>query len=461
MCKLLVGLYQRVKSFNISLLNGQRYGRNMHSKIPARIVLVTLLLFVSLLPFFIEKASGQTTANYWVTVNPTTDSQMYTTVGRNWTLSFQALWSYGNSAGQPISNATITMQVSGLKSGTITTLQLNTTSGLFSFNYSSSTADILTFKPIKLVTQDGIEYNSTLLKINGNQAYGFQSKSVTVWYDTFNVSLISSNTKTSEAITVNVNITYLLIPQEGLTLPAKDTFSNQTFLPKIVHGANVTINGVKAEETSVAGIYTANVSTVFPTAYIIVAVSQNGWTTTYTAFSFTHDANAAIWEQASLIGLIFIAVLLALYFVLFRKSTRATSLFGRGSFPFIGGVLLMLASVVSLYWGAVAVEATLHGFSWLALAVSGLSSFVLGLAGSILSMSKKNQTLVILTIGAPLLVNVIAVKFALDAYQLTIPRLTISLSIAISLVSLLLIANSDAYFSQQSSTSRSCDQPKN
>ncbi len=248
----------------------------MHSKMPAQIVLVTLLIFVSLLPLFIEKASAQTTSNYWVTVNPTTDSQMYTTVGRNWTLSFQALWSYGNNAGQPISNATVTMQVSGSKSGTINVFQLNTTSGLFSFNYSSSTADILTFTPTKLVTQDGTEYNSTLLNTNGNQAFGFQSKSVAVWWDTFNVSLISSNTKTSEVISVNVNITYLLIPQEGLSLPAKDTFSNQTFLPKIVHDANVTINNVKAEETSIAGIYTANVSTVFPTAYVIVAVSQNG-----------------------------------------------------------------------------------------------------------------------------------------------------------------------------------------
>lgn len=430
------------------LLNERLYAHNMHSKrMPARILLL-LLIALSILPFFIEKANAQTTSNYWVSVNPTTDFQMYTTVGRNWTLSFQALWSYGSNLGQPISNATVTMQVSGSKSGKITTLQLNTTSGVFSFNYSSSTADMITFTPTKLVTQDNIEYNSTLLKTNGIQAYGFQSKSVTVWYDNFDVSLISSNTKTLEAIAVKVNITYLLIPQEGLTLPAKDTFSNQTFLPKIVHGANVTINGVKAEETAIAGIYTANVSTVFPTAYVIVAVSQNGWTTTYTAFGFTHEANAAIWEQASLIGLIFVAVLLALSLVLFRKSIRATSLSGRGSFPFIGGVLLMLTSIVSLYWGAVAVEATLHGFAWLLLAVLGLSSFVLGLAGSVLSMMKKNQTIVIFTIGAPVIANIVAVKFLLDTYQLPGPWLAIYLSMAISIVSTVLICNSDEYFSQ-------------
>src|SRR5208283_4275036 len=182
-----------------------------------------------------------------------------------------------------------------------------------SFNYSSSTADMIAFTPIQLVTQDGTEYNATLLKTNENQAYGLESKSVTVWYDTFNVSLVSADTNTSDAIAVNVNVTYLLLPQEGLTLPAKDTFSNQTFLPKIVYDANVTIDGVKAQETSIAGIYTANVSTVFPTAYVLVAVSQNGWTTTYTAFSFTHEANAAIWEEYSLVGVIFVIVLFALF----------------------------------------------------------------------------------------------------------------------------------------------------
>jgi len=421
----------------------------MHSKqMPTAwiAVLLMLLLFASVLPFFTEKASGQTAANYWVTVNPTTDPVMYTTVGSNWTLSFEAIWSYGNNSGQPISNAMVTMQVSGEKSGAITTLQLNTTSGLFSFNYSSSTADILTFTPTKLVTQDGTEYSSTLLKANGNQVYGLQSKSVTVWYDTFNVSLIGSNTKTTEAIMVNVNITYLLIPQAGLTLPAKDTFSNQTFLPKIVQGANVTINGIKAEETSIAGIYTANVSTVFPTAYVIVAVSQSEWTTTYTAFSFTQKANEAIWEQASLIGLIFVAVLLALYFVLFRKSTRA-SLFGKGSFPLISGVLLMLASIVSLYWGAVGVEAISHGFNWLLLAATGLSAFVAGLAGSVLSIRKKNQALIICLILVPLIVNFFAVKYSLNTYQLTIPWLAIYLSLAASIISGLLISNSDEQFS--------------
>ncbi len=421
----------------------------MHLKrMPAWIVvLLTLLLFVSVLPFFIENARGQTTANYWVTVNPTTDSVMYTTVGRNWTLAFQAMWSYGDNSGQLISSATVTMQVSGEKSGAIATLQLNTTSGLFSFNYSSSTADKITFTPTKLTTQDGVEWNSTLLKTNGNQVYGFQSKSVTVWWDTFQVSLINSKTGNLEATAVSVNVTYFLLPEEGLTLPSKDTYSNQTFLPKIVHGANVTINGVKAEETSVAGIYTANVSTVFPTAYVLVAVSQSGWTTTYTAFNFTHAANEAIWTDASLIVLILVGVLFFIYFVLFRKPSPGASLSARAGFPFIGGVLLLFSSVVSLYWGSIGVEATLHGFNWLFLAISGSGSFVAGLLGSFFSIRKKNQALVIFLICIPLVVNFIVIKYSLDAYQLTIPWLTIYLSLAASILSGLLISNSDEQFS--------------
>jgi hypothetical protein len=132
---------------------------------------------------------------------------MYTPVRSNWNASFQTLWSYGDNFGQPISNATVAMQVSGSKSGTITTLNLNTTEGLFSFNYSSSIAEIITFKPIKLVTQNGTEYKPILLDV-GNNLFGLQSESLVVWWDTFHVSLVSYNTKTQGAATVTVNVTY-------------------------------------------------------------------------------------------------------------------------------------------------------------------------------------------------------------------------------------------------------------
>jgi uncharacterized membrane protein len=414
----------------------------------ARIVLLTLLLFATVLPVFIAEADAQSSANYWVTVKPNTDSQMYTTVNRNWTLSFEALWSYGSSSGRPISNAKVTIQVSGVKEGAITALQLNTTSGVFSFNYSSSTADKITFTPTELKTQDGAEYNSTLVKSGGSQAYGFQSTPVTVWWDTFQVSLINYNTGALRAVAVSVNVTYLLLPQEGLTLPSRDTYSHQTFLPKIVSGANVTINGVKAQEASVAGIYSADVSTVFPTAYVLVTVAQNGWTTTHTAYDFTQKSNETVWSYALVIGLILVAVSVLLYFVLFRKPAQAASLLSRASFPLIGGVLLLFTSFVSLYWGALALEATSHGFNWLILAVAGLGSFAFGTAGSVMSLKKRNEALVIFAVCIPFVVNVVVVKYALDSYLLTIPWLSILASTAASIVSGILITNSDEQFSK-------------
>jgi hypothetical protein len=415
----------------------------------ARIVLLTLLLFATVLPVFIAKADAQSSESYWVTVKSKTDSQLYTTVDRNWTLSFEALWSYGSSSGQPISNATVTIQVSGAKEGAITNLELNTTSGVFSFDYSSSTADKITFTPTELKTQDGAEYNSTLVKSGGSQAIGFQSTPVTVWWDTFQVSLINYNTDTLRAVAVSVNVTYLLLPQEGFTLPSQDTYSHQTFLPKIVSGANVTVNGVKAQETSVAGMYSADVSTVFPTAYVLVTVAQKGWTTTCTAFSFTQKANEAVWSYALVIGLILVAVSVLLYFMLFKKPTQPPSLLSRASFPLMGGVLLLFTSFVSLYWGALAVEATMHGFNWIVLAVAGLVSFALGIVGSVMSLKKRNEVLVIFALCAPIIVNLIIVKYAFDAYTLPIPWLFFFVSMAASIVSTLLIANSDEQFSKQ------------
>jgi hypothetical protein len=51
----------------------------------------------------VKAVDAQTASNYFVTVNPTTaDSQMYTTVGRNWTVSFEALWNYGDDSGNLI-----------------------------------------------------------------------------------------------------------------------------------------------------------------------------------------------------------------------------------------------------------------------------------------------------------------------------------------------------------------------
>jgi hypothetical protein len=414
----------------------------------SQFVLLTLLLLIAISPVLLPKSDAQTNQNYWVTVKPTGDRQMYTTVGRNWTLSFEAVWSYGNSAGQPISNAVVTVKVAGASEGNLGSLQLNTTSGTFVFTYSSSIADKITFTPTQLKTEDGSKWTSALVTSDGAQAYGLLSAPVTIWWDTFQVSLVSQDTDSSRTVAVSVNVTYQLLPQEGLTLPAQDTYSNQTFLPKIASGVDVAINGVKAQETGSTSVYSAKSSTLFPTAYVLVAVSQSGWTATNTAFSFAQKANDVAWNYALLTIVILVALSLPLYFRLSRKPGRSVSASGRATFAYIGGVLLLATSVVSLYWGALALEAYLHGFSWFILAATGLSSFVLGTTGALMAFRRKNEALVIFAVCIPLIVNLSMVNYAIGAYALTVPWVFILAATAASIASGLLISHFDEQFAK-------------
>lgn len=391
---------------------------------------------------------AQNPSNYYVTVSSTTSNfLMYTPVGSDWNVSFQALWSYGDNLGQQISNATVTMQVSGSKSGALTALQLNTTSGVFSFNYSSSTAEIITFTPTKLVTQNGTEWKPTLLD-SENNTYGFHSESVVVWWDTFHVSLVIYNAETKGDATVTVNVTYLLLPEEGLTLPDWATYSQQTFLPKIVHNATVTINGVKADEIS-AGIFKATVPIWLPTAYIHVGVSQEGWITTHTGFSFSHNANEQLWEYAVLLGIVLIFVGLAIFVIRLRKSTNSNSLQTQNRYAVLGGVLLAITSIISFYWGLVGLDSTLHGFDWALLTAICFLSFGFGLTAGILSMLRRNQALVIFAVTISMVTNLVGIKSSLDMYQFANPWLILGVSLVFSVISGYLVSNADEAFTQQ------------
>ena len=65
-----------------------------------------------ILPVFAGSVTAQSETNYYVTVKPTTpNSQMYTTVGHNWTLTFSANWTYGENFGTPVENATAYIEV--------------------------------------------------------------------------------------------------------------------------------------------------------------------------------------------------------------------------------------------------------------------------------------------------------------------------------------------------------------
>jgi hypothetical protein len=390
---------------------------------------------------FVETASAQATSHYWVTVKPATPSSvMHASVMQNCSLPFQAVWTYGDKFGEAIENANVTVEVkTGHGDSVENVTQTTNATGYATFYYSFSVPVILTFTPTRAVTQDGAEWHSSLLENGAISLYGFQSEAVTVYYDTYDVALVSANTETVGLTEVSVNVTYLLVPEEGLTLLQSSNSSQQDFISKVAHGVNVTINGVKAEETSVHGVYTASFSTWLPTAYVIVEPSQEGWTPAHKGFSFAHTSNGTIWTPAIILCLVCAAVSLALYFVWHRKS-KGTVVSGKA---ILGGVLLAIASFISLYWGVVGFDSALHGFDWALLGVAGIGSFGVGFAGSIMSLKRKNQTLTIFTVCAPLIVNEVAVKAALDVYQLATPWMIIVPSLVIAVISGIFVSNAN------------------
>ena len=410
-----------------------------------RFLFIGLLSLLIAFPIFAGNATAQTPSNYYVTVNPTTpDSPMYTSIGNNWTLSFEAIWSHGNNSGQSIKNAVVTIQVSDSKNFVVNSLSLNTTEGLFSFNYSALAANVLTFKPTKLVTQDGVEWTADLVDL-GNSVYGFQSKSVVVWWDTLHASLVDFDTKTFGVSKVWVNVTYLLLPEEGLTLPEWATYSNQTFLPKIAHNASVRINGVKAQEASTEGIFSANVSIWLPTSYVHVAVSQDGWVTTKSGFSFAQDANEPLWLVVVIFGLVALAAAVG-YFVILRRKSESNGLSRQKGYAFLGGILLVAVSVISLYWGLVGLDSALHGFDWMFLTFFEFVSFGFGIIAGMLSMKRKNQALVIFAVIPPVIANMVGVKVSLEMYQLALPWVILIVSFGLAFVSGILVSNADEAF---------------
>jgi hypothetical protein len=390
----------------------------------ASLALLSLLLLA--LTITVGTVNVQAQNSFTVTVKPTNDdSPFYTSVGNNWTLSFTANW----NSGEAIQNATAAIDIKNSQNSVIETLKFNTTSGVFTFNYSSAEADILTFTPTSLTTMDGQEYKTD----DANLEVG----STVVWYDTFNVALVSYNVNNLGKTVVTVNVTYKLLPEEGLTLP------NQTFLPKIVHTANVTINGAVATETS-QGIFTAESSASMDTAYVNVRVSQDGWKTTDTAFSFPHTANQQVWMYGVAFVSIGIFAAFAVHYAVYRKAS--SSQLKHSNKSFFGFILLIVTSVLSLYWGAVAIEGVMHTFDWFMFTVACMFSFGFGIIGAILVLRKKLQPLAIFAPIIPLLINTIIVKSALDSYQLANPWLMLFASTVLSAVCIFFVAGSDEAF---------------
>ena len=411
-----------------------------------RITLISILILLLTLSFFAGTISAQTpNSQHWVSVDPITSTSInYGTINKNWTLPFQATWTYGENIGTPIKNATIIVEVKTNNDIIIENItQITNTTGYATFNYISKTPIILVFTPITLVTQDKTEYNPHLFEKEQNNLIGLQSKAVTVYWDTFDTSLINSDTNTIGDVRVSVNVTYFLVPEEGLIVSNTSSLEEHIF-PKIAHGENVTINGVKAEETSVFGVYSTNFSTRLPTAYVFAEVSKDNWFPAQSGFSVSHNSNGTLWIPAIIISLVCVGVLSGIYLGVFKKTK--SSVFSSVNFPFISGVLLAIASFISLYWGVVGIVGTLFGFDWTLLAITGLGSFMFGLFGSILSFKKRWQAIPIFVVMAPSGTNIVAVSELLRAYQLSIPWLVLGLSFVVSVISGVLICNADDHF---------------
>jgi len=420
---------------------------SLRQKHVSRIVFVSVLLISLVFP--LVAVGAQVESHYSVSVSSKMpDSVLYTTVGKNWTFCYEAQHSYGEDAGAVIDNATVTFQVNNTLSEVVDTVLVNITSGSLSFNYSSSTAQVLTFTPVKLVTGQGTEYNTSLVDAS-NSLYGLGSSSVEVWWDTFHVDLVNSNTETMGETLVFVNVTYLLVPEQGLTLPDGASYSGQTVLPKTVDDATVTVNGVDAQKTGVDGVYTATVSTWLPTAYINVAVSQDMWQTTRTGFSFEHTANMPIWTIAFLVGVAVLVVVLLFFGLRYKKASKTGS-FLNGNYGFFGGILLAAISTVGLYWGLVGLDSTLGGFDWILLTVTGLLSFGLGLPAAIFSVKRKHQAFVVFALNLPMVTNTVVNKIILDMHNLTNPWTIMLTSFAISLICAFLVCNADKEFASHS-----------
>lgn len=344
------------------------------------VLLSSLLFFYFFLVFF--GVADAETDFYWVTVNPIVPvSIIHLPVGQNFCFHFQAVWTYGSNSGQAIENAIVPIKVKTADNTLIETLTLKTNAtGFISFNYSSQTPSILTFTPTKLITEDGMEWNQSLI----GDAYGFRSGLVTIYWDSFNILLANVETGSLGIVRVTVNITYLMIPKEGLTITND---SQCKYIPKQVHNANVKINGIKAAEASTPGVYTAETLTLLPTAYILVEVSHEGWCQ-HKAFSFSHNANEVIWALAITLGLICTVAVLAYRFILSRRTKNNVL---KIKTPTVGAILLMIISFISIYWALVGIESTLHEFNWMMLGIFGLIAFALGMLGSV--MAKKENTL--------------------------------------------------------------------
>lgn len=406
---------------------------NYKATLALTFVCVILVLFLSTSTVY-----AQEKPNYYLTVTPAFgDTPQYLGIGQSALIPFDMQWTYGPDHGKFVENATVTLEVVNSEGKSITAVEVNSTTGVFYLNYTQKNPNILAFKATKIVTQDGIEYNSTLVDPSTN-LWGLASGQTRVYWDTFHVAMVSYNTDNLEKIEATVNVTRLLLPEEGLTL------SGNFHVSKIVEGGKVTINGAIAQEVT-PGIYVAASSTWLPTIYINVKVSSGNWTTTATGFSFEHVANQPFWIYgATLVSIIASGILVTWFFVSKKRKPQ----YKGSNYLFFGAVTLAATCIISLYWTIVAIEGSLHTFDWVLLAVIGFLSVAIGFTGAVLLTRRKQPAATMSAVLFPMIMNTLAVNASLEMYDLVNPWIWLFVSLFFSIISGVFISRSEMFQKQ-------------
>lgn len=411
-------------------------GTQLEFKTVTALVLVCVLV---VLPCFTPTVYAQEQPSYYGTVKPiSAELPQYINIGRTANLPFEAKWTYGPNQSRFMENATATIAVTNQNGELVDTIIANTTTGVFVVNYTQSKPNILSFNATKLVTPDGQELNIGPVDIT-NYTYGLTSSSAQVYWDTFRVSMVSCDTNSPGNIDATVNVTRLLIPQEGLTV------RGNVYVSKIAMGVTVKINGKLAQENE-PGIYSASSSTWLSTAYINVKVSSVDWNTTANGFSIMHNANQPSWTYAVGSGIISVSAVLILGFLVSKKTSH--QVIKHSGFAFVGAVILTSTCIINLYWTFAAVEATLHTFDWALLAVFGVFSVVLGLLGAINVLRQKHPALVISAIMITMIMNTLAVNASFGMYKLANPWIWLFASLFFSIISAFFISRSEMFQKQ-------------
>jgi len=237
---------------------------------------------------------------------------LHPAAGSNVSVSYQVQWGWGGNKGQKVVNASVYLEVREDNGTTIENhvYYVNDT-GYISFCYSSHGPATLHFVPTKVVDQEGVEYNSTLLHTSNSTSdkywlCGLNPSPLTVYWDSLNITSINAGTYDLGTATVVVQVQYLMIPEDSQVYP------------KNVNAATVTINGLNATFYQ-DGFYTIKLSTWFPTVDLTIEAPLEGWPKTTKTYSTAQIANRALYFQIAAGVLLTLGILAAVYAILRRR----------------------------------------------------------------------------------------------------------------------------------------------